>query len=269
MLVNYHCHSTLSEDARDTMPDMARAAQAAGLDILCFTDHCDLLSLEGQLQDVCDWAAADAAFAEAAAAAPGLELRLGIELGCPTQHPALAARMLDHPGLDFVIGSVHNRRAGPDYYLGNYADEAACRRELDAYLEQLLEVARSPFYDVLGHLDYPVRYMRRDGTDIDLPPTHPLVGEIFRAVIDSGRGIECNTSGYRNGGRYTMPSRALLAAYRDAGGTRLTIGTDAHGVEQVDLGLRESMTMLRELGFRELTIYRRRQPEQIPLEVSQ
>ena len=87
MLVNYHCHSALSEDAQDSMPDMARAAQAAGLDILCFTDHCDMLSRGGQPQDVCDWAAADAAFAAASAAAPGLELRLGNQPVCPPWAP--------------------------------------------------------------------------------------------------------------------------------------------------------------------------------------
>lgn len=266
MLVNFHCHSTVSDDARDTMPDMARAAQKAGIQILCFTDHCDMLSGMGELQDVFDWDAAAAGFAAAKAAAPTLDLRLGIELGCPTQNPTLAARKLSHPGIDFVIGSVHNTRSGPDYYYLHYTDADQCQALMDDYLAQVLEVARSPYYDVLGHLDYPVRYMRRDGVDISLSPEHPTVQAIFRAVIDSGRGIECNTSGYRNGGSYTMPGRELLAAYRAAGGTRLTIGSDAHSADQVTLGLRESLRMLRELGFEEVTIYRGRIPEQISLE---
>ena len=266
MLVNFHCHSTLSFDARSSMPDMARTAQAQGLRVLCITDHCDMLSADGVPEDVYSWAASEAAWAEAKKAAPALDLRLGIELGGALENPALAEEKLRHPHIDFVLGSVHNRPAGPDYGYGVYTTAAQCREVLDGYLEQVLALARSPYYDVLGHLDYPVRYMRKAGIDIALDPAHPTVQAIFRAVIDSGRGIECNTSGYRNGGCFTMPGRELLAAYRAAGGTILTIGTDAHDTTQVDLGLRESYRMLRELGFTELTIYRDRIPEQIILE---
>lgn len=266
MLVNFHCHSSLSTDARSSMPDMARAACGAGIGVLCVTDHCDMLSGRGEPEDIHRWDASEAAWAEAKKAAPALDLRLGIELGGALENPALAAQKLRHPHIDFVLGSVHNRPAGPDYCYGTYTDEAQCRAILDGYLEQVLALARSPFYDVLGHLDYPVRYMRRAGIDIAVDPAHPTVQAIFRAVIDSGRGIECNSSGYRNGGRYTLPGRALLAAYRAAGGTKLTIGTDAHDTAQIDLGLRESYHMLRELGFTELTIYRGRVPEQIKLE---
>lgn len=269
MLVNYHCHSILSSDGHASMADMARAARDAGIGLLCFTDHCDMLDGQGRPQEVFDWDAEEAALAEARAAVPELELRLGVELGCPTQDPAHAERVLSRPGIDFVLGSVHNCRGGQDYYYIRYPDVATARREMDDYLDQVLELARSPYYDVLGHLDYPVRYMRQQGLELEISPEHPAVQAIFRAVIDSGRGIECNTSGYRNGGSFTMPSRALLAAYRAAGGTRLTIGTDAHRTDHLDLGLRPSLQTLRELGFRELTVYRDRRPAQIPLPVNE
>ena len=38
MLVNFHCHSSLSTDARSSMSDMARAACGAGIGVLCVTD---------------------------------------------------------------------------------------------------------------------------------------------------------------------------------------------------------------------------------------
>lgn len=266
MLVNFHCHSTLSSDAHSSMPDMARAAQAAGLAVLCITDHCDPLSGRGEPEDTYRWEASEAAWAEAKKAAPALDLRLGIELGGALENPAQAERKLQHPHIDFVLGSIHNLPGGVDYGHVVYTDRAQCYAALDGYLDQLLALARSPYYDALGHLDYPTRYMRQAGFDIVLDPAHPTLQAIFRAVIDSDRAIECNTSGYRNGGSFTLPGREVLAAYRTAGGTRLTIGSDAHHTSQIDLGLRESYQMLREIGFTELTIYRDRVPEQIKLE---
>lgn len=266
MLVNFHCHSTLSSDASSTMPEMARAARDAGIEVLCMTDHCDLLPYDGRKFERFSWEKSEAAYAEACAAVPGYDLRLGIELGSSFYDPAKAEKILSHQHVDFVIGSAHNFPGGPDYYYGTYESPAQCQQVLDEYLDQVLMLARSPYYDVLGHLDYPVRYMRLQGQDVSLSPQHPTVQAIFRAVIDSDRGIECNTSGYRGGGRSTFPSRDLLAAYRAAGGRRLTIGTDAHHTDQIVLGLKESYQMLRDIGFTELTIYRDRVPEQIKLE---
>ncbi len=266
MLVNFHCHSLLSSDARSSMTEMTLAAKTAGIGVLCMTDHCDLLPSDGEHLEYVSWDRAREAYAAACAAVPNYDLRLGIELGSAIADPDRAAEILSQPDIGFVIGSAHNFPDGPDYCYGSYESAGQCRRILDEYLDQVLRLAQSPFYDVLGHLDYPVRYMRRNGVEIGLDPAHPTVQAIFRAVIDSGRGIECNTSGYRSGGRYTMPGRALLAAYRAAGGTRLTIGTDAHHTSQIALGLCESYQMLRELGFTELTIYRGRIPEQIKLE---
>ena len=40
-MFDYHMHSTVSFDARDSALDMALAAKAAGLKEICFTDHLD------------------------------------------------------------------------------------------------------------------------------------------------------------------------------------------------------------------------------------
>ena len=38
-LADYHTHSRISPDGRDSMTALAEAAAAAGLDEICFTDH--------------------------------------------------------------------------------------------------------------------------------------------------------------------------------------------------------------------------------------
>ena len=43
---DYHTHSQLSPDSSAPLEQMAQAAVEAGLDELCVTDHCDLLTLQ-------------------------------------------------------------------------------------------------------------------------------------------------------------------------------------------------------------------------------
>ena len=41
LLTDFHTHSTHSDDAEDTMRDMAMAASERGIRRMCFTDHAD------------------------------------------------------------------------------------------------------------------------------------------------------------------------------------------------------------------------------------
>jgi len=43
-LTEFHVHSNVSADSPGTMREMAEAEVRAGIRILCFTDHCDLLN---------------------------------------------------------------------------------------------------------------------------------------------------------------------------------------------------------------------------------
>ena len=44
-LADCHTHSRVSPDSNAPMVEMAKAAWEYGLDVMCLTDHCDLLSL--------------------------------------------------------------------------------------------------------------------------------------------------------------------------------------------------------------------------------
>ena len=73
--------------------------------------------------------------------------------------------------------------------------------------------------------------------------------------------MELNT----NRGRSLADYRDLLIQYRQLGGEIVTLGTDAHDPEDLGKGILQATRLLRELGFRYYTVYRRRVPEFIPL----
>ena len=68
-----------------------------------------------------------------------------------------------------------------------------------------------------------------------------------------------------NRGLDELLSAARAALYRELGGEIITVGTDAHIARDAGLYLREGYDLLRELGFRYVTVFQKRRPEFIRL----
>ena len=274
MLYDYHVHSTYSDDAENTMAEMAPAAAKAGLAGLCFTDHVDLDDINGVYNPLA-WRPDEyfAAFEKAkAAAGDNITLRLGVELGEATHYPEIA-RQIAGELPDFIIGSVHNLENTPDFYCGRaggecpemYATRESCAVLLDKYVTELEDTARLGLFDVIGHIGYPLRYMRTLYTDMGIEPWRDRLAELFRSLAQSGKGIELNCSGLRQSLGETMPAKWLLALYRDMGGEIITLGSDAHRTEHVGSGLSIGKNLLQGLGFKYYCVYNSRKPEFIEL----
>ena len=267
MRINYHVHSRCSFDAEYSLVEMCRSAVAMGITHLCLTDHCDLIDGEGNPFDSFVWKKEDAELRAARTAFPDLKISRGIELGQAIMRPEAANRVLSESGIDFVLGSMHNCRTGIDYYYIKYVDSIQCSMLLEDYLNSLLELAGTDWFDSLAHLTYPIRYMRaRDGIAIDFHPFDDLVREILKTLVERGKALELNTSGYRTNQGEPLPPEYMIRMYRDLGGELITIGSDAHEPKHMDDGLEEGMALLRRCGFRYITMYQNRIPQQIRLE---
>ena len=265
-LTDYHTHSLCSPESSAPLTAMAQAARDAGMDELCLTDHCDLLSADGKLDLSFRWAPIEKQLALTRPVFAGiLPINMGLELGEAWEDPAAAAKLVSRPELDFVIGSVHNRgraSGGIDFYYVNYNSEETCYAALDDYFSCMEALAELDCYDVLGHVIYPLRYMNeRDGNHVTLDRYWDRIREIFRRVIAKGKGIEVNTCRGRN----IADWRPVLALYRDCGGTLITLGSDAHRPNDVGLGIRAAAELVKEMGFGSIAVYERRQPRLIRL----
>lgn len=257
-LTDYHTHSILSPDGYAPLAEMARAAVDAGLSELCITDHCDLLTGHGEPVRTYDWAPAVEQFYETAPQFSGrLKLKLGMEFGSGHLDPEAAKAILSQPALDFVIGSVHNMsvEAGAlDFYYVEYSSRADCGRALDDYFNSLDKLVKTDYYDVLGHIIYPLRYMHGLGS---MDPYYDRIHDLLRAAAERGRGIEVNT--YR--GNTVEEWRPVLERWKDVGGELVTVGSDAHRPEHVGLGVQETYGLLRDAGFRYVAVYEKRKPK--------
>jgi histidinol phosphate phosphatase HisJ family len=254
-LYDSHVHSCNSHDGSDEVGAICAAALERGLRGVAFTDHCDAdAGLEACLK------VKRRLFADVAKArevyGDRLEIAMGIELGEPHHDVALSRALLDDPGLDFVIGSLHRLRGEPDFYFVDYAAV-----DLDSlllrYYEELLELAACGCYDVVGHINYQLRYMRARERFRPADYYDALRG-VLREVAAAGKGIEINTSGLRRGEVGLLPAPEVVRMFREAGGEIVTAGSDSHDLGSVGAGIPQAMDCMRAAGFEQTAFFRGR-----------
>lgn len=277
ILADYHMHSSCSFDAVDTMADMARAAYDRGIRQIVFTDHCDFdipetirFSGPGPFEATPEQRAQ---LEEARAAVPGdMRLAIGLELGEGNHDPQRAVAVYAASGYDFILGSLHNLRGMEDFYYLNYESNAECYDLYDRYLDELIELASIPCFDVMAHIGYCRRYMHKQGWEaaLTLARHGDKLDTLFRILIENGRGIELNCADLLPDGREdalleAFPSVPILRRYRELGGEIITVGSDSHCVRAAGVGVEAGYAMLRENGFRHVTLFNRHRPEFIPI----
>jgi len=269
ILVDFHTHSDCSEDGTASMYDMALAGVEKGVSIMCITDHVDIDHYEtGSKKPDCfaHWGRMKEQYAKAREGLKGrIDLRLGIEFGEANHGPDTAPLITASEGLDFVIGSLHNVRDYPDFFCIRYKSAEECRALAEKYIEEHFELVKLGCFDVLGHIGYTKRYMKRRGFDIGLEGCEDRLNALFKLVYESGKGIELNTSGLRDGTGTAFPEKSVLKLYREAGGEIITLGSDSHRPEDVGANIEEGYQLLKEAGFKYFTVFKNRKPEFIKL----
>lgn len=262
MLYDNHTHTFFSPDGRQSTDELAHAARAAGLAGFTLTDHCDMQGWDGSPYDFRrdeSYAAIERARAEY----PSLDIGFGVELSDWRVDPAHAAEVISDPRVDFVIGSMHTLH-GIDLSFINYPTKAYCELILRWYAEELVGHCAGDF-DSLGHLTYPIRYMRRCGFDPDFTAQRDAIAEVFRVLIDRSKSLEINSSGLRQGMGCTLPDEYWLRLYRDLGGEMITLGSDAHTSADVGANISDAAELAKSLGFGYNIVYRKREAIHIPL----
>ena len=266
-MLDTHIHSNVSFDGICTRREMALASLKKGGSGLCFTDHYDVVDGSGALVPAYDWYPARQAHRETLEALPGdFMLLYGLELGNVTADFAAGDKALQEPGLDFVLGSIHN--AGPafhrqDYYFECFTSPEQCYTYLDEYFTQLEALTAWGNFDSLAHIPYPLRYMQeRDGQPVSLERYAGCIDGLLCALIRRGQALEVNT----NKTTRIMPEYGwLLDRYKKLGGSLVTVGTDAHNTLQAGQGLQEAYALLLAHGFDSVTCFIRRKPVQIKI----
>ena len=254
VLIDYHVHSNCSADSKTPMEDYCNRAVELGFSEIGFSEHMDF--------DPRDWGYGYynydlyCARIERARSRYGgeLKIRMGVEIDYQEQFEEKIRDFLMDKNFDYTIGAVHyadNRIViNEDYFSGKTSKVA-----YETYLERVKKVAESGYFDILGHLDYVKGLGAKFYGSFDFHEVSEKISAILKAIVKGNLSFEVNTAGLRYPCKETFPGREALELYKELGGYRLVLGSDAHTVEDLGYRFPEVLKAVTEIGFDSITVF--------------
>lgn len=252
MPIDCHLHSTISPDAQSPIIDMCRSAVRKGVSVICFAEHFDLNPADSKYgyynheEYILEIENAKAAFSDK------VEILFGIEFSEPHQYPK-EFEILMEKNFDYVLGSMHSiddAWAGAPEILRKYSAETI----FEMHYSETLKMVQFGGFDALAHMDFPRRFIE------DYKEPRDLIDPILSTLVKSNIALELNSSPLRRGKDFSLPSPAILITYKELGGTYATMGSDAHGEDDIGAGF-DRLAAQTAAYHLEPVVYRKRKPQ--------
>lgn len=260
---DFHLHTSYSTDSDESMENVVLKAIELGLKEICLTDHHDIdfpydentpegsfvLNTDAYLYDI-------------------LKLRqkyqdqinilFGVEVGVQPHLRRELAIYSKSYDFDFIIASTHvvDRK---DPYFRDLFSELSDAQLFDLYFHRVYEQLKMySNFDVLGHLDYIVRYGYKKEEEYSYDKYKDIIDAILTQIIEMEKGIELNTGAIRSGMKELNPCADIVRRYRELGGEIITIGSDAHDVSRIADGFDRAEQVLLDCGFKYYATFEKR-----------
>lgn len=225
MITDFHIHTEFSCDSEADMERYVKQAMNQKMHMICFTEHVDFNRDDYGY----NYYMPDRFFVKYNQMKEKYNdltrLYAGIEFGEPHLYADKLKQLSTYP-YDYIIGSIH--------WIGNMFPCQKVREQYSAkefytlYWEEVLNTVKQGGFDSLGHIDFPKRYY----------------GEIYYSEL-------------RKGYSETMPGKELLEIYKDCGGAYITVGSDAHEVEDIGADHDIAKELIKDFALQEV-IYENR-----------
>lgn len=263
-----HLHTAFSTDGESAPEEMVREGIQKGLDAMCFTEHMDYGGCCEEGPDafqVDTGAYLDEFHRLKQKYSRKINLLFGIELGLSLPDAESIKKYVKKYPFDFIIGSSHTAGGIDPYYPAFFegrTEEEACRFYFEAELACAESIAD---FDVYGHLDYVLRYGPAQNRNFTYQKYGDILDELLKTLVRGGKGIECNSSGFKYGMGHPLPHTDILKRYRELGGEIVTVGSDAHKAGHIAHSFAQARDTLISCGFRYYAVFEERKPSFHPL----
>jgi len=267
-LYDNHNHSQFSFDGHKTsVRASSEAAIRAGLEGICFTDHCDFhvppmkAAYEHLVPEVFDVDGQQKEIDAVNSSLKGIRLFKGIEVGL---YNGCREQIREHLGknrFDQIIASVHYIDDTDPFY-GGYYEGKSWKEAYGHYLETLcMEMKWLGDFDIMGHFDYVARYAPYPRASILYADFPDLLDEMLRYLSYEGKALEINTKTYQDyNGRTPVLDRNILLRFRELGGEMISLGSDSHDTSRVGDKFTYYAEFIKSLGFRYTVHFEARKP---------
>lgn len=259
MTADSHVHTSFSSDSDTPMEAQVLAAIEKGMKDICFTDHYDMDYPGGEFNLDTE---AYFSMIETMRKHYGdrIRIRAGVEIGLkPLLGEKIRAYLKKWP-FDFVIGSLHLIDDVDPYYRDRFdgTDEEMYR----LYFTRLLEcLQKTDGYQSVGHLDYIVRYGYGREKNYSYQAYRDVIDPVLEEMVRRNLALEVNTAGLKYGLPFPNPHPDIIRRFRELGGRRITLGSDAHETGFLAYRFDETEKLVRSCGFEAVSIFRNREEE--------
>lgn len=249
-VMDQHVHTEFSPDSNQKIVGLIRRAKELNLNRLVFTDHFEKDPTDFTEEEIIDYDVFTVHLNNLRRQYPELELRLGTELSYQPHIAEYLSMIVNKYPFDIVIASLHEGER-KSFYQGHFFEGLTQEEAYEKYFKLLIDmVDEFDDFDVVGHIDYIMRYGDKEINDLNYYKHQNVIDELLIKIINKGKGIEVNTSGmtkYNLG--YLHPQKDILIRYFELGGRVITIGSDAHDVKYFYGYIDETIEVLKEIGF--------------------
>ncbi len=265
-MIDYHLHTARCCHATGNPEEYLAAAEQKGLREIGFADHfpLGLLGHTPRVQvtmnpdEIEDYIKQ---VEDLKRSSPVVKVKLGIEIDYLPGTEKKLADLLGSYSFDYIIGSIHFI-GDWDFTHPVYADdykERDIKGLYRSYFRLVRDACQCGLFDIIGHIDVVKKFGYRPSENLE-----PYWLETARLLKETGTCLELNTAGRDAPVGEFYPDRRLIEACFSEN-VPVTMGSDAHGPEQVGRHFIEARTLLKDIGYNSLAAFEGRTQSAVPL----
>lgn len=244
-------HSKFSIDGKMTMKEACDVSVKKGLTGIAFTEHLDYDFPDVNNTQIIDFDEYIREIDEIALIYKNkLKVLKSIEVGYQPHVIEKNNDIIENRRFDFVLSSVHIVNF-MDPYSESFYDGITIKEACLLYLNEILSsIENYPHFDILGHIDYIRRFLPIENKFLKYIDYKDILDEIIKILITNDKGLEFNTGGLRYNIYPPFTDINIYKRYKELGGDKICLGSDAHTTINIADGFSEATDLLKGIGFK-------------------
>lgn len=267
-MIDYHLHPNWTSDGKNSVEEMCEKALNLGLKEIAFVPHLIIKKFKEVKGWKEEWIRTSTLNkktlrlyvkdVERVMSEFDLKILVGLEVDYFEGKENELKKILKEYEFDIILGSVH--------FLGNYSIASYESAVLfwkkhrnvytvfEKYFKLLKKAIESNLFDVMAHPDVIRRFVGK----VRFDKYKESIMKVVDSLKENGVGIEINTSGLMHPVKDIYPSENFLKICREWGINKITIGSDAHCVDDIYFGITKGLEIAKKIGIKKIALFRKR-----------
>ena len=266
-LHDQHIHSSYSKDSQEDLRNYYVVAASNGIEYVMTTEHYDFATTVDGTSWTADYDDLMKYQEKLKDEFPNIKPLLGLELGYRKDYFKEMIEISNKYDFDLIQLSIHDGPRGDYYFKETFERDIV--GTLNYYFDTMVEALESfSNFDVLSHIDFGFKTVVQIDPSYKLSMFEEKVRKVLKLLVKLDKPLEVNSkvmeslnNDYMKNDpnyKYDDHLRYLLSLYKECGGKKLTLSSDAHKTSKYRLDFDEHIKTIKEMGFDKLSYFIKR-----------